>query len=227
MINDLDRTIEKLLTERGKINRESVDIVFDQPTSEWSSHISRPSLNCWAFELAENTKLRSMEVTVNRTENQKANLRLAPLRYNVSYLVTAWAQAVEDEHRLLWRALGALAGLTHWATDMCVGTLREQPYPLPVTVAQLSERGASLTDLWSVVDNEMRLGFTLVVTLALETDRMAERELVFEKYIGIGQSKVPVTQTMEERDLTLTQKVARTPKENGTAPEAKPKRRRK
>ena len=40
MLHDLDRTIENILVERGKLTKGEIDIAFEQPTSEWSATLS-------------------------------------------------------------------------------------------------------------------------------------------------------------------------------------------
>jgi hypothetical protein len=190
VIQDIDRTLEKILVERGKLNRNEIEVSFEQPTSEWSSKLSRPTLNCWTYDLRENLKLRSFEMTITRNEKTGKH-SLPPLRYNVSYLVTAWARRIEDEHQLLSRALAALAGQTAWQPEDCEGLLKEQAYEIPVLVAQPLDNGVNMTDLWSVLNNDMRLGFTLMVTVALDIERAVEAPLVLEGTVRIGDSPYP------------------------------------
>jgi hypothetical protein len=202
MLHDLDRTIEKLLRDRGGLKENEIDISFEQPNSEWSSSINRPTINCWAFDLSENIKLRSMDMQVNRDPKKKvANLRMVPMRLDVTYLITAWARKAEDEHQLLWRALGALAHYMALTQDMCEGALKEQPYELPMVVAQITEAATNMTDLWSVLDNEMKMGFTLSTTLALDLQRVLEAPLVLEGRLRFGQSEDPTTKRIDSPEI--------------------------
>ncbi|MAS35147.1 MAG: hypothetical protein CL610_14140 [Anaerolineaceae bacterium] len=199
MLHDLDRTIEKVLRERGKLKENEIDISFEQPTSEWSATLSRPTINCWGFDLRENVKLRSMEMQVNRDRKKnEAHMRMVPMRVDVTYLITAWARKAEDEHQLLWRALAAMSHYLALEQSMCEGGLKEQPFPIPLLVAQITEAATNMTDLWSVVDNDMKMGFTCVATLALDRDRVLEAPLVLEGRLRIGQSHDP---EMEQIDF--------------------------
>ncbi|MFN8375299.1 MAG: DUF4255 domain-containing protein [Anaerolineae bacterium] len=206
MIHDFDKTLEKLIMERGKLDRNEIDISFELPNGDWVSRLARPTINCWCYDLRENVKLRNMEINVNRMERH-AQLRLAPLRYSLTYLVTAWARKIEDEHQLLWRVLGALARSTVLEPEICEGLLREQPYDIPITVGQIGDTTGNITDLWSVLESEMRLGFTVCATLALDVERGFDAPMVFEKEIGIGQSQEPSTKVMTALDRKLTYKV--------------------
>jgi len=210
MLHDLDRTLRKLLIENGRLDKNEIEISFDQPNRDWASRLGRPTINCWCFELRENVKLRNVEMNMPSREerekmlragNRQIQMRLPPLRFDVLYLVTAWARKVEDEHQLLWRALGALAKTKTLAPEDCEGSLTDQPYDLPIMVAQASDTMTSITDLWTILDNQMRLGFTTQVTLALDPERIAEALLVTERGFRVGQTEFP--DDMESRKMTI------------------------
>ncbi|NOG48552.1 MAG: DUF4255 domain-containing protein [Chloroflexi bacterium] len=164
MLDDLDKTLENLLRGRGGIGTD-IEIAFDQPNREWSSRLSRPTLNLYAFDIRENLKLRSVEREVTRNGNSATITRPAR-RIDVSYLVTAWARKIEDEHRLLWRGLSVFKRLPYILVAQTEGALRYSRLDLPLWVAETNpNHSVNLVDLWSVLDNQMRLGFTLVITL--------------------------------------------------------------
>ncbi|MCU0512535.1 MAG: DUF4255 domain-containing protein [Anaerolineae bacterium] len=189
MIHDLDKTLEKMIYQRGNINRTDIDITFDTPDREWSGRLSRPTLNCWAYDLRENMKLRSMERQVVRNGDTAAVL-FPSIRMDVSYLVTAWARKMEDEHQLIWRALSALKRTPRIAPAEAEGMLRYQKRDLPLLVATPSDHPVNLPDLWGVLDNVMRLGFTLVVTVELDT--------------ALADYEAPVTKGMQIRTSSTT-----------------------
>jgi hypothetical protein len=186
MLQDLDRTLEKLLYERGRINKGDVDIAFDTPTSEWSTRLSRPTINLWSYDLRENVRLRSMEMYRQVTQNI-VNQQVAPRRIDTSYLVTAWARKVEDEKQLLWRALAALMQVPILDPSACEGTLKNQPVDIPLIIANMSEHPVNLTDLWSVLGNQMKLGFTFVTTLSLDIELVLSAPQVFDRDFGFAQ----------------------------------------
>lgn len=204
MLHDLDTTLQKLIYEYGRLNKNEVDVAFELPTSEWAARLSRPTINCWCFDLHENVKLRNMDMRVTKGDGRAA-LQLAPMRFNITYLVTAWAREIEDEHRLLWRALAALARTPVLDPTTCDGELRDQPYDIPILVGQLSDIGVNFTDLWGVIESEMRLGFTARITLALDTQRGFDEPLVLEKRIGVGQAERPRERRLTALDRTLVQ----------------------
>jgi hypothetical protein len=193
MIHDLNETLKNLIYGRGKIAREAMDITFEQPTRDWSATLNRPTLNCWLFDLRENTRLRSMEVRYERNDAVRtANRQVAALRFGLTYLVSAWANRIEDEHLLLWRALAVLSHIPLLRVSPAPepelkGDIARQPYDIPMQVGQTDELGINMTDLWSVVGNDMHAGFFVTATLALERQYLEEMPQVRERTIAIGQ----------------------------------------
>lgn len=171
MINQLDETIRRLVLSRGNLDSHSVMVSFDQPTGDWAAGLTRPTINFYLFDIRENIELRSQEWLVERDDNGQTHKRLAPLRYDLSYLVTVWTQnQVEDEHAILWRVLGALAGASTLPEEMLEPGLRNQPYPIRARTAQPSRAIENLPDLWGVMENQLRPSINYVVTLAMERD---------------------------------------------------------
>jgi len=191
MLQDLDKTLEKLFIQQGKLNSSDIEISFEQPTREWSGRLNRPTLNCFCFDMRENLKLRNMEMTTTPINGNRGRTSMPPRRMDLSYLVTAWARKIEDEHQLLWRALGAIKGIPNLQPEDCEGSMRYQNLPIPLLVADPSGMGINLVDLWSVMDNQMRLGFTVVATVELDTQMGFEGPLVLEAFVRVGEANRP------------------------------------
>jgi uncharacterized protein DUF4255 len=190
MLADFDKTLEKLLINEGNLNRNEIDIAFDAPTGEWSSRLSRPTLDCWCFDMRENIKLRIPDRSVS-ANGGAAHIAVPVKRVDLTYLVTAWARKVEDEHQLLWRALGALKRYPTLEPEQCEGALRYQEHNIPMIVADMSTIQTNLVDLWSVLENQMRLGFVLIATVDLDIRFGFDEQLVLEATIRIGESDMP------------------------------------
>ena len=190
MLSDFDKTLENLLFTEGNLNRGDIDIAFDPPTGEWSSRLNRPTLNCWCFDMRENLKLRIPDRSIGRN-GDVARITVPVRRMDVTYLITAWARKIEDEHQLLWRGLGALKRFTSLEADQCEGALRYQEHSIPLVVADMSAIQTNLVDLWSVLENQMRLGFTVMATIDLDTRFGFDVPLVLEGTIRVGQADQP------------------------------------
>jgi hypothetical protein len=57
MIDELDEVLRQLLVREIPIKNGEVDIKFEQPKREWSSRLSRPTLNLFLYDVRENSKL--------------------------------------------------------------------------------------------------------------------------------------------------------------------------
>ncbi|GAB1420226.1 DUF4255 domain-containing protein [Anaerolineales bacterium] len=202
MLQDLDATFKKILLEKGNIKSNEIDISFEQPVSEWSSRLSRPTINLWAFDIRENLKLRSLERNVSRQDG-RSSTSYGPRRMDVMYLVTAWARKASDEHQLLWRALSVFKQYMVLPPAECEGLVRFQSRDMPIYVADMSDHGVNMPDLWGVLDNQMRLGFTIVITVELDVSLSIEAPLVLDASIRVGQSQEPQTHELTALDAEI------------------------
>ena len=188
MINDLDETLRELLLKKGNFDRDSVEVSFDQPTGDWAAGLTRPTINCYLYDIRENLELRSAEWLVEQGKKGKASKRLAPRRYDLSYLITVWTQnQTEDEHAILWRVLAALASHPTLPEEVCQGELAAQVFPMRTETAQPSIAIENLPDLWGVMENELRPSINCVVTLAMEREVSFTSPLVLTKQVTVRQ----------------------------------------
>lgn len=200
MIDELDEVLRQFLMRELPIKNGEVDIAFNQPKREWSARISRPTLNLFLYDVRENTKLRQHvpAFDVERTSTGTVIQRRKPVRVDLYYLVTAWATEPEDEHRLLARTMAALSRYGSIPEDLLPEDFTDQP-SIPITVAQ-QEILEKPTDLWGVMDNEMRPALGCQFTIALNPYKPIETPVVRTAEIRIGQSQDPKTETLSTAD---------------------------
>jgi Pvc16 N-terminal domain len=149
----------------------AVDVSFDAPDREWSGRLTRPTVNCFLYDVRENEELREAAWDVARDNGARTvSRRKMPIRVNATYNVTVWARAPEDEHRLLWRVLTALARHPVLAGDAVFGGLKDQPFPIMARVARPEAARTNPADLWQALDNRIRPSLTYVLTLAVDPD---------------------------------------------------------
>jgi hypothetical protein len=180
VLADLDETVRQLLIRHVPLDLTTVDVSFDAPDREWSGRLSRPTVNCFLYDVRENEDLREAAWDYTRdAKNGTVQRRKIPVRINATYNVTVWARAPEDEHRLLWRVLTALARQPVLNLDIVEGGLKEQPFPLLAKVAKSDTAKATPADLWQALDNRIRPSLTYVLTLALDPDTVFTSPMVF------------------------------------------------
>ena len=198
MIDDLDEVLRQLLIRELPIKNGEVDVEFDQPKREWSGRVSRPTLNLFLYDIRENQKLRQTQPMWELEQNPNGTVtkRRKPVRLDLHYMITAWATEPEDEHRLLSRTLMALFRLPELPENLLPASLQHQSAPISIMVAQYEEL-KSPTDVWNVLDNEMRPGIALTVTLAIDPYVPTVTPLVLVRELHIGPSPVPAAQKLE------------------------------
>lgn len=183
MISDLDETIKKILVEKGKLDPAEVDISFETPKREWSSSISKPTVNLYLYDIRENHELRGTEWFIERDENGIATRKKNPSRVDMSYLITVWTNDISDEHRLLWHVLLTLFRYPELPDEALSGQLASQAYRYKTTTAQPDGLLNNPADFWSAMDNELKASINYVVTLPLDLDTLFTAPIVKTKTI--------------------------------------------
>jgi Pvc16 N-terminal domain len=198
MIDDLDEVLRQLLIRELPIKNGEVDVEFDQPKREWSGRVSRPTINLFLHDIRENQKLRQTQPMWELEQNSNGTVtkRRKPVRMDLHYVITAWATEPEDEHRLLSRTLMALFRHPELPEELLPESLQHQSAPISMMVAQYDEL-KNPTDVWNVLDNEMRPGIACTVTLAIDPYLPTVTPLVRMRELRIGPSPVPAAQRLE------------------------------
>jgi hypothetical protein len=167
----LDESIKALLIKEIPVRKNEIDIVFDQPTDEWSGSISRPTLDVYLYDIEENRQLRGAEqFSEKRLPDGSIEIRANPARVDLSYLITAWSKREQDQHHLLGLVMMALLRSPFMPGDCMAEGLRGHPVPITLSVAQLDD-AKNWSDFWSTMDNKLRPGLTLRATLMIDPYR--------------------------------------------------------
>lgn len=165
MISDLDQTIRQVLLEAGGFDPAEVDVSFKIPNREWSAGISKPTLNCYLFDIHERRLLREDGWQTEGRGSRASARRSPPLFFNFNYLITAWTSEVEDEHRLLWQVLETLMDLPVLPEEYLQGELKNHEWPVHTMVAQLEGVLKSPGEFWTALENQIKPSLSYIVTL--------------------------------------------------------------
>ena len=221
MLADLDETLRKLLIDELPVKNGEIEISFDQPKRDWSSRISKPTVNLFLYDVRENNVLRrhNWERLNHASEQELAQMKRTPMRVDCSYVLTVWAADPADEHRLLTRCMLALFRYPTLPDHRLVGSLHNPPYEIQAKLAQ-HDKLENPTDLWNVLDNELRPSIPYVVTLALDPWEVVTTPIVRTRTFRLGQAQglpfEPALRPDEEQlDLVVIGGVIRS-KENQT-----------
>lgn len=170
MINELDETIKEILIAEGGLDPTEVEISFDIPNREWSGGISKPTINCYLFDIRENRELRQSGMQTDKGAPNGASRRRPPMRVDLTYLLTAWTREVEDEHRLLWHVLRTLMRFGTLPPAHFQGALQEHELPIYTRIAMSDGVLKSPGEFWTALENHLKPSLSYVATLALAHD---------------------------------------------------------
>jgi len=201
MINDLDETLRTLLIRKAALDPAEVDISFDIPTRDWSTPVTRPTVNLYLYDLRENRELRETYWDQEAGDGGRVRLKPRPVRMDLSYMITCWTSATEDQHRLLWRVLETLFQNSPLPEEVLQGSLRSQTHPVRTQVAQAGGVLANVSDFWGALENQLRPSVSLVATLELDLDQIKMEPLVFARVMRLGQRAVERLADGSERPL--------------------------
>jgi hypothetical protein len=164
VIHDVDQLLERLV-RRDALNGSGVDLAFDAPTKDWVARRSGPTVDLYLYDIREDLARRVPAwEDVRGSNGEVADRRQPPRRFRLAYLVTAWTQRPEDEHRLLSSLLGCFLRNPMLKPGELGGTLDEADLPVYIEVGQPASQERSLADIWSALGGELKPSLDLVVT---------------------------------------------------------------
>ena len=164
MIHDVDQLLERLV-RRDALNGSSVELVFDAPTKDWVARRNAPAVDLYLYDIREDVQRRVPTwEDVHDEAGRVRDRRQPPRRFRLAYLVTAWTQRPEDEHRLLSSLLGCFLKNQMLKPTELEGALAEAELPIYIEVALPPTQERSLADIWSALGGELKPSLDVVVT---------------------------------------------------------------
>ena len=166
-IADLDEGLRTLLKrELGKHGFEGVDVAFDAPSKEWSGKLTNPTVDLVLSDLREAVDRGRLDM-VDKPNGNGVISTPPPMRLELTYAVTAWTKAVEDEHRLLSQVLAVLFSYKTLPQDILdqvdsASRLRDSE----TSVGRPREEKA---DFWSAVGGQYKASIDYVVMVSVES----------------------------------------------------------
>jgi hypothetical protein len=168
VIAEVDDAVRALV--RGDaLDGTDVEVVFDAPTKDWAARRNAPTVNMYLYDIREDMRRRARG-QVNEYDQRGVVVarHLPPRHFRLSYLVTAWTQRPEDEHRLLAALLSCFVRHESVPDGMLTGPLR-MGLPVGLTVALPPPEDRSFADVWSALGGELKPSLDLVVSAPIDT----------------------------------------------------------
>lgn len=165
-IADLDEALRTLLKrELGRHGFEGVEIAFDAPSKEWSGKLTGPTVDLFLYDLREAMD-RAVATPTERRGNGIAIVSDPPLHLELTYAVTAWTKAVEDEHRLLSQALAVLFSYSEVPSEVISENATTTLGRAETSVGRPREEKA---DFWTSVGGQYKASIDYVVHIVIES----------------------------------------------------------
>ena len=163
MLHHLDATLRAVLLA-GLPNGTA--LAFDAPDQTWrADQKARPVLNAYLVQLREDIQARTGDWHAVYDERSRMVGRQAPLRrMRAHYVLTAWADSIEDEHALLGAALRVLAAGNEVPRQLVAGSLAEAESPVRIDVAH-PDLPTFPIEGWSALGTTPRACLDVVLTV--------------------------------------------------------------
>ncbi len=169
MISIVDDALREIVRTQA-IDGSDVDVVFDAPTKDWAARRNAPTVNIYLYDIREDLRRRERGWTEERgPDGFVVSRRPAPRYFKLSYLVTAWVQRPEDEHRLLDSLLRGFLRYDALPPDLVTGLLAEPGLVVPVTVGLPPPEDRAFADVWSALGGELKPSLDIVVVAPVDT----------------------------------------------------------
>jgi len=211
------------LIEREATGTKDVEVVFDAPTKDWAGRRNAPTIDVYLYDIREDLRRRERGL-LNEYDAGRITARHLPPRYfKLSYLVTAWTQRPEDEHRLLSSLLACFLRHEELPADTLTGPLAELGLSVPLTIALPPPEDRSFADVWSALGGELKPSLDVVVSAPTTTGRvyLAATHIVEPPSVSMG----GVDDDWPPRELSRSSEHRRQATEN--AAPARPRKARK
>jgi hypothetical protein len=172
MIHEVDEALRQLVRDRA-LRGTDVEVAFDAPTKDWAARRNAPTVNVYLYDIREDLRRRQRGLLNEYSPDGAVAARHLPPRHiKLSYLVTAWTQRPEDEHRLLSDLLSGF--LRHEAVpeELLGGTLAAFGLPVPMTVALPPPEDRAFADVWTALGGELKPSLDVVVSAPLDTGQV-------------------------------------------------------
>ena len=173
-IADLDEAIRLLLErELARHGFEGVQIAFEAPSRDWSARLTGPAVDLFLYDLRE-AAARAELTPLEERAGGRATVTAPPLHLELSYAVTAWTKAVEDEHRLLSQVLGILHSYRRLPPELLRGALAAKPR-LREAETSVGRPREGKADFWTSVGGQYKASIDFAVVVTIDSGASARR----------------------------------------------------
>jgi hypothetical protein len=212
VLHEIDNALRALL-DREIVGDADVEVEFDAPTKDWATRRNRPTIDIYLYDIRQEvSRTQFGQVSVRDDEGNVSQRRPLPKFFRLAYLVTAWTQRPEDEHRLLSALLATFLRHETVPAELLNGSLSDLGISIPMAVALPTPQDRSLSDVWTALGGELKPSLDLSIIAPLLPERFEEA--------GPPVTEEPVLEMQRARDAEVLERVGGrpVPPERRTAP---------
>jgi hypothetical protein len=188
MIHEVDDALRKLVKA---LCGTDVEVAFEAPTKDWAARRNAPMVNVYLYDIREDLRRRERGMLNEYDGDGHVSARhLPPRHFVLSYLITAWTQRPEDEHRLLSALLTCFLCHDKLPDDLVQGSIAEIGLPVAVTVALPPSQDRSLADVWSALGGELKPSLDVQVTAPVSSGMRIEAGPLVREQARFGLSRM-------------------------------------
>jgi Pvc16 N-terminal domain len=167
VIHEVDEALRALLRDEA-LPGTDVEVSFEAPTKEWAAKRNAPVVDVYLYDIREDMRRREAG-RIDRVDDGRVVDRVKPLRhFKLSYLVTAWTQRPEDEHRLLTAVLRCMVRYDAMPLAVLGEELGNSARDVIMTIALPPPEDRAFADVWSALGGELKPSLDIVVTMPLD-----------------------------------------------------------
>ncbi|ONI89111.1 hypothetical protein ALI22I_16490 [Saccharothrix sp. ALI-22-I] len=171
MIHEVDEALRRLVRDDA-LRGTDVEVAFEAPTKDWAARRNAPTVNVYLYDIREDLRRRQRGLLNEYENGQVTARRLPPRHIKLSYLMTAWTQRSEDEHRLLSELLIGFLRHESVPVELLTGSLVELGLPVPMTVALPPPEDRAFADVWTALGGELKPSLDVVVSAPIDSGRV-------------------------------------------------------
>lgn len=173
MIHEVDSALQSLIEDEAT-GTSDVEVVFDAPTKEWAGRRNAPTIDVYLYDIREDLRRRSRGLLNEYADERVVARHLPPRHFKLSYLITAWTQRPEDEHRLLASLLQCFLRFDSFPARFLGGSLADLGLPVALTIGLPPPEDRSFADVWTALGGELKPSLDLVVSAPMATGQRFE-----------------------------------------------------
>jgi hypothetical protein len=167
VIHEVDEGLRRLLGGSG-LEASGVEVVFDAPTRDWAARRNAPTVCVFLYDIREDAGRRGSGAgEVYDADGRLVARRDPPRWFELTYLVTAWANRPQDEHRLLSQVLTTLVATDTLPARLLTGTLADLGLTVTLDTAGPGPDSPAVSDVWSALGGELKASLRVRVRAPL------------------------------------------------------------